>query len=172
MLSFFFFSLSYGRAQAARLKRAIRGDTAPEGSCGTPQHRDGAADAASAPWPRPRSPKHPPLTAIFPAPPPPPPPPLAISSGTARSDVEPRRSPLAARGRGAGRPGRALGTRCGRVRPDPGRNKAAAARQARHGGAAPPLASPAAAGTGQWLCRAVPGCAGLCAPRATRGLPG
>lgn len=96
------------------------------------------------------------LTAIFPAPPPPPP--LAISFGTARSDVAPRRSPLAARGAEAGRPGRALGARCGRVRPGPGRNKAAAARQARHGGAAgpaPSLAAPASAAAGQWLCRAV-----------------
>lgn len=67
---------------------------------------------------------------------------------------------MAARGGGAGRPGRALGALCGRVRPGPGRNKAAAAaRQARHGGVAgpaPPLAVAASAAAGQWLCRAVP----------------
>lgn len=151
-------------------------------SCGIPRRRDGAevhgrysATATAAAGDhrhRPPPPSEtataagaaratPLLTAIFPAPPPPPPPPpLAISFGTARSDVAPRRSPLAARGGGAGRPGRALGALCGRVRPGPGRNKAAAAaRQARHGGVAgpaPPLAVAASAAAGQWLCRAVP----------------
>lgn len=160
MLSFFFFSLSYGRAQATQLKRAIRGDTAPEhpapaGSRGDRTRVHGRHSSAASGAAR----DTPLLTAIFPAPPPPPPPPLAISFGTARSDVAPRRSPLAARGGGAGRPGRALGALCGRVRPGPGRNKATAVRQARHGGVAgpaPPLAVAASTAAGQWLCRAVP----------------